>query len=696
MSGESINPGSNVRRRFPASAPINEWLDIPAPRLRALHHLGLESLGDLLRHYPRRYEDRTQRAQFPDGPSDVPVCLVGNVAATSIKRFGYRRSAYEVTLENASGSAFCQPVVLRWFNMPYLQKSIATGHSLAVFGKPKLRGRQVIFDHPEYEVLDDLDGPADSIHLGRIVPIHPAGEGASSRWIRSLVASALEVWDGHEGGLLPASSGGATPRAFQQIHFPGSDAAREEAARTLGLDEAFGLQIVVQYRKRSWGQRTGKSRRAAGKLLDRLREVLPFRLTESQEVALSQILGDLSAPVRMHRLLQGDVGSGKTVVAMAAMLACVEAGFEAILMAPTQILADQHFATFSRFLEPLGVPVRLRTAARQVVSAPLFDRGPAVTIGTHALLYEEEGWDGTGLVVIDEQHKFGVLQRARLIDMPDGPDALVMSATPIPRTLAQTLYGDLEISTLYSKPAGRGQIVTGVRDAKKLPEAAAFLKKHLDAGRQAYIVYALIDESEKLPAKAARAEVEKWRELLSPHGVGLLHGRTRPEEREETMAAFRDGRLPVLVATTVIEVGVDVPNATLLIVENAERFGLAQLHQLRGRIGRGTDRSYCILLHSASDGDPALERLAILEKTSDGFEIAEADLGFRGPGNVLGTVQAGFPPLRLPHHALAPATIERATRLAEECLDSDPMLKNHPPLRRHVDALLGKSGSAIG
>jgi ATP-dependent DNA helicase RecG len=385
--------------------------------------------------------------------------------------------------------------------------------------------------------------------------------------------------------------------------------------------------------------------------MERLHGALAFRLTGAQKRAIGEIRDDLASARPMNRLLHGDVGSGKTLVAASAMALCVEAGFQAALMAPTQILAEQHYLNFRRLFDPLGIRVALRTGTRkeQGGEMPLFSGGacdrdgaaalsdsePQILVGTHALLYEGAGFSRLGLVVIDEQHKFGVAQRARLRAQGHAPDVLVMTATPIPRTLTMTLYGDLDVSTLDE-----------VRPAEKLADAAEFIRAQITEGRQAYIVYPLVEESERLDAKAVTAEIARWRELLAPFPCEMLHGRVPSEEKDAIMERFRRNETRALVATTVIEVGIDVPNATCMLIEDAERFGLAQLHQLRGRIGRGGHKSYCILLASG-DGEEGMEKLRTLERTSDGFEIAEADLRLRGPGDMLGTAQSGLPPLRL-------------------------------------------------
>jgi ATP-dependent DNA helicase RecG len=385
----------------------------------------------------------------------------------------------------------------------------------------------------------------------------------------------------------------------------------------------------------------------------------------------------------MNRLLQGDVGSGKTAVAIAAMLLAVEGGYQAAFMAPTQILAEQHYDVLRRWLESLGVSVALRTAARQEESGPLPLFGcvgdsvreePQIIVGTHALLYDKVSFSNLGLVVIDEQHKFGVAQRARLSAHEPAPDVLVMTATPIPRTLTMTIYGDLDVSTIDEMPRNRGKIVTAVRDESKLGEVLSFLRTQLEAGRQLYVIYPLIDESEKLDAKAAAAEYELWRERLHPFRCDLLHGRIPPSKKQEIMERFRSGETNALISTTVLEVGVDVPNASVILIENAERFGLAQLHQLRGRIGRGEHKSYCILLTSVPAKE-ASAKLAVLERTRDGFEVAEADWELRGPGDLLGTAQSGLPALKIGNLKTDAHLMRRARASAVSILERDPRLE---------------------
>ncbi len=850
---------------FATSLGEIEW--IPRPRLTPLRRLGIETVEDLLRHYPRRHEDRSEFAGFPREESEQPVCLCGEVTKTRILRFG-RRKIFEVTLEESDAHALSQPLVLRWFNVHYVQKMIVTGQRLVVFGKPRRRGKRLCLEHPEFEIIESDEEIL--IHFRRITPIYPATEGLSQRVLRGLIHRLLDEIDGTD-----------AKKTLREIHFPQSWESLGEARETLVLEEFLNMQMVIASRRARSRARSGGAHCGAGELLERFLRSLAFDLTSAQVRVIEEVRTDLRSTFPMNRLLQGDVGSGKTVVAIAAMLLAIESGYQAALMAPTQILAEQHYAVLQRWLEPLGVAVSLRTAARKDDPLPLFAAANAsppgrtgchpvvpeslsgtahaaqiryakrhlphferpwakyavtfstrkkqpltekardivlesllhwngrryelyaacvmpdhvhilfepaikesaekgavffslgeifrsikahtarainkaagtsgtvweeewfdrlirserdlqekfhyitrnpfdagldedgqypwvwfpgiqettsargrradctprrgdtpsspersyaqIFVGTHALLFEPEGLENPGLVVIDEQHKFGVAQRGRLTTQEPAPDVLVMTATPIPRTLTMSLYGDLDVSTIDEMPADRGRIVTAARDEAKLPDVLAFLRRELEAGRQIYIVYPLIDESEKLEAKAASAEFEKWRERLRPFTCELLHGRIPAPEKQATMERFRRGLTSVLVSTTVIEVGVDVPNATVMLIENAERFGLAQLHQLRGRIGRGEHKSYCILL--TSDPSPeTVAKLSVLEKTSNGFAVAEADWEMRGPGDLLGTAQSGLPALKLGNLRTDAKLMQRARAAAADILREDPAL----------------------
>jgi len=659
------------------SQPLAELDWIPRPRLLALRRLGIEAVEDLLTHFPRRHEDRHEFPQFPREESDIPICLCGEVIKTSLRRFGGWKKIFEATLQEAKPNVLSEPLVCRWFNLHYVQKMIATGQRLVVFGKPRLRGKRICMDHPEFEVIENDE--EISIHFRRITPIYPATEGISQRVLRSIIYRLLnEISDAPLPTLAPGDVvPGERRDAIRAIHFPESWKARDAAREHLVLSEFFAMQMLIASRRSESSIRMGESHCGPGALLDKFLKALPFDLTGAQLKVIGEIRRDLAASHAMNRLLQGDVGSGKTVVAIAAILLAVEAGYQAAFMAPTQILAEQHYSVLRRWLEPLGVRMALRTAARQDESfLPLVagDENADVIIGTHALLYENVSFLKLGLVVIDEQHKFGVAQRARLTAREPAPDALVMTATPIPRTLTMTVYGDLDISIIDEMPLNRGKIVTAVRDESKLGEVLSFLRTQLEAGRQLYVIYPLIDESDKLDVKAAAAEYELWRERLHPSRCELLHGRIPAAEKQEIMERFRRGQSNALISTTVIEVGVDVPNAAVMLIENAERFGLAQLHQLRGRIGRGEHKSYCILLTSDKSKETAA-KLAVLERTSNGFEVAEADWDLRGPGDLLGTAQSGLPALKIGNLKTDADLMRRARAAAMSIFDADPRLE---------------------
>ena len=666
----------------PWSLPLGELGWISRPQVRILERLELRTVEDLLHHFPRRHEDRRTFAAFPREAGEEPLCLCGVVTGVSVSRFG-RNKRVEVALEEEGSHALSGRLVCRWFNVHYIARVVAVGQRLVVYGKPKRAGKRMVMDHPEFEAVETE--PASSIHLGRITPVHPATEGITPRmlrgWVHRLLAEARPPQDAP---LPPGLAGMPYAEAVRDYHFPETWEALHKARRELVLAEFFRMQLVICDQRREEGARPGAAHCGPGELARAFAAQLPFALTAAQERAIRAIRADLLSTRAMNRLLHGDVGSGKTVVALWAMLLAVEAGFPAVLMAPTQILAEQHYLHFKRWLEPLGVPLVLRTGSRKGELLPLFEGGrPPVYVGTHALLYEEGL--RPGLVVIDEQHKFGVRQRAALMEGAVTPDLLVMSATPIPRTLTMTRYGHLDVSRLDEAPAGRGRVRTLARAREKLPGAIDFIRSQIEAGRQAYVVYPLIDESERTEARAAAAEFARWQEAFAPHRCDLLHGRLPPEEKEAVMERFRRNETRLLVATSVIEVGVDVPNATVMLIENAERFGLAQLHQLRGRIGRGAHKAYCILIHGAQEGQ-GLEKMETMERVSDGFEIAEADFRLRGAGDLLGTAQSGLPGVRLGDFVADAPWMLLARRAAIALFAADPELlrEENRPFREWI------------
>ncbi|BCX48413.1 ATP-dependent DNA helicase RecG [Haloferula helveola] len=671
---------------IPADSDLAAADFLQAKEVLALASAGLKTPRQLLDRLPRRYEDRRRFDAFPASPGGAPVCIRGQVIDTR-NRFGPRVRFYEAVVADTSGSAMGpSTLTCRWFNMPYLSKVLAAGQEVILHGKPKDFQGRIVIDHPDFEVIRDDSGP--SIHLERIVPVYGNVSGINQRRLREIQYLMLDAVD--PATLAPEFDVDPTyPRheAYREVHFPESIEQADAARRRFALEEFFGVQLQVVWRRQRHDRRNGRVLGKKTELLTRFYESLPFDLTDAQKRSIREILGDLRTPRPMNRLLQGDVGSGKTFVAMASMLLAIDSGVQAALMAPTQILAEQHFLTFRKWLEPLGVRVALRTADRQESTHIELDGAPQIVIGTHALLYDDELFSNLGLVVIDEQHKFGVMQRGRLIEQGTTPDVLVMTATPIPRTLTMTIYGDLDVSILDERPAGRGKMVTALRTNPKQTDLNRFVKDQLESGRQAYLVYPLVEESEKLKAEAATVAHEKWAKRLSKFEVGLLHGKVDAEEKESVMRRFRDHEIDALVATSVIEVGVDVPNANLMIIHHAERFGLAQLHQLRGRIGRGEHKSYCILLTDGKSPD-ALEKLQVMEKTSDGFVIAEEDLRIRGPGNVLGTMQSGMGEFRFPDFLADTALLREARALADKVVETDPDLTGpHANLRPRIEEI---------
>jgi ATP-dependent DNA helicase RecG len=586
-----------------------------------------------------------------------------------------------------------------WFNQPYLEKVVKRGQRLILYGKvSRFRGGPLQIQHPDFEIVEQEDD--DTLHTGRLVPIYRLTEGLGQRQLRSLLWRVVEAYAGETPESLPPAISARRkllplPEALRTIHFPESEAALRAARRRLVFEDFLLLQLGLAIRRQRVRRERGIAIKPPGTLAARLRQSLPFRLTPAQERVWEEIRNDLARPLPMNRLLQGDVGSGKTVVAALALLTAVEAGYQASLMAPTEILAEQHFLTLYELLRDLGVSVALLTSGvKGKERAELLDGvargGIPVVVGTHALIQEGVVFRHLGLAVVDEQHRFGVVQRASLRAKGEHPDLLVMTATPIPRTLALTLYGDLDVSVIDTPPPGRQPVVTVLRTEAKRGQIYAFLKGQLREGRQVYVVCPLVEESEASDLKAATEMASRLRtEVFPEHPVGLLHGRLSFAEKEAVMRKFKVGIIRVLVSTTVIEVGIDVPNASVMLIEHAERFGLAQLHQLRGRVGRGPWKSYCILLASSPLSAEARRRLQAMAASTDGFRIAEVDLQLRGPGDFFGTRQSGLPEFRVADLVRDSAVLEDARQEALRLVDTDPDLlrPEHRPLR---EALLSR------
>src|SRR5580658_2701564 len=654
----------------PLQTPLGQLPGVGSERAGQLQRLELCAVGDLLLHRPRRYEDRRHFQRIADLQLDQPALVCGKIVAAGLRRLRGARSVFELIIDDGSGRLHC-----RWWNLPFMEKYFKTGDEVVVFGKPgSLRPRT--FDHPETEVIQRME---TSVHLNRIAPIYPLTEGLPQRWLRSLMWRMLEQFESAMAEPRPelrlagqpiSVQGASLPcppraQAVRLLHFPEELADAEIARHRLALDEFIEMQIAIRTRRRNM-EKNARALPCAGdnRLIKPFLAALGFDLTAAQTNVLRAIRHDMARPTPMRRLLQGDVGSGKTVVAACAALMALESGASVALMAPTEILAEQHGHNFRRWFEPLGIAVEVRAGGREQLSLAPFGAGTMrFFIGTHALLEATFAPEKLGLVIIDEQHKFGVAQREQLVRKGDYPHLLVMTATPIPRTLGLTMYGDLDISTIDQSPPGRGRIKTFVRDAASLPKVWPFVAGELAKGRQAYIVYSrLEDEDSAAGVKAVTKEFHNLEKMFAPARAGLLHGRLPGLEKEKIMSDFAANRVQVLLATSVVEVGLDVPNATVMVVENAEQFGLAQLHQLRGRIGRGAVDAYCILI-SAGKTEEARRRLKIMEETADGFRIAEADLQFRGPGELLGRQQSGAPPLRFGDLTRDGALVERAREI---------------------------------
>ncbi len=647
-------------------------------RAEALARLGIRTVGDLLYHAPHRYLDATTVSPLAKAQVGQEVTCVGRVVSTGVlpTRRGLR--VFRAVLRDDGGSEGSL-LECAWPGQPFLERQIKKGQLLLVTGPVRYyHGRQLV--PREFVILADEGetGP----ERGLVLPVYPATEGLTHRQIRGLVHQHLDALlalaaDPHPQALRDAVGVADLRTALAAVHRPATVAAAEAGRRRLAFDELFDQQLV-QARARALAKRARAGIRFTLKkeLTTRLKQHLPFELTADQRHAVREIADDMTAPLRMHRLLMGDVGTGKTVVALFAMLLALENDYQAAIMAPTELLAEQHVATLSQLLEPLALrpdlligrlPAAEKAAARERIAAG----ASRLVVGTHALIQESVTFRRLGLAVIDEQHRFGVEQRAALVAKGDAPDVLLLTATPIPRSLALTLYGDLDVTQLRERPPGRGTVKTALRTEVARQRIYEFIRAECVAGRQAYVIYPVIDESERADLKAATTMAERLAQVFPEFRVGLVHGRLKPEERDAAMRAFRDNTVRILVATSVVEVGIDVPNATVMLIEHAERFGLAQLHQLRGRVGRGTGASHCILL---SDAPEAAPRLQAFTETTDGFRIAELDLRERGMGELAGARQSGGVPLRYANFETDLPLLEAARRAAAEVIARDATL----------------------
>ncbi len=705
------------KKTAPASVPMppagGYGIDSPITVVRGIstglaakfNKMGVKTVRDLLYFFPNRHLDYSRRQTIAELGEGDEQTIIANVWQAKVAMLGGRRGT-EAIVGDETGN-----IRVVWFNQPYLAKKLATNTRVVLSGRVSLFKGRHLFASPEWEILEDRG----LVHTGRLVPVYPLTQGLRPRSVRKLMKEVVDQWGGQVGDFLPAEIKERCQlmelsQAISQAHYPEDEATKDRARVRLAFDELFLLQLGVMSKKHDWQEnQPGSVFKTDIPLLETFLESLPFTLTEAQRRVLQEILADLRKPRPMSRLLQGEVGSGKTVVATAALLAAVANGYQGAFMAPTEILAEQHFATLSGLLagagreeeqadylrsysglleRPLTVGLltgEVKPARKQEIQRMIQGGEVDLVIGTHALIQKGVEFKRLGLVIVDEQHRFGVEQRSALRQKGFRPHMLVMTATPIPRTLALTLYGDLDLSVIDELPPGRQVIKTKWLKPEQRNSAYAFLRKQVNQGRQVFIICPLIEESEAIEAQAAVVEYERLsREVFPELRLGLLHGRLASDEKGRVMHAFRAGELDILVSTPVVEVGIDVPNATVMMVESADRFGLSQLHQFRGRVGRGEEQSYCMLL-AMRPSQVSRERLDIIERTQDGFELAEEDLKLRGPGEFFGTRQSGMPDLRMAKLSDI-GLLEMARGEAERIFKIDPTLEmpGHLPMAKEL------------
>ncbi|HTG02293.1 MAG TPA: ATP-dependent DNA helicase RecG [Nitrospirota bacterium] len=682
-------------------SPVQYCKGIGPKRVDMLKKLGILTIEDALTYLPWRYEDRSNLKKIGRVAYGAYETVLGEIVSADVKQTKRRHvKIFELVITDKTGF-----LVGSWFNQPFMQKAFKKGQQVILSGVVKsnpYRGGLPQIDNPEYEVMDE-DDAENLIHAGRTVPIYRATAGLSVRVLRTMIKSALDACRTAIVEILPETIRRrhtliSAFEAYSEVHFPEreTDLARlnsglSSAHRRLSFEELFVLELGLGLRKDSTShQKKGITFRPLNTCETELRRKLPFRLTSAQERVIAEIKRDMTSEKPMNRLVQGDVGCGKTIVALIAALLAAENGYQACVMAPTEILAEQHAKNMTALAAPLGIRLQvlkggMKKKEREAALEAIGSGRAQIVVGTHALIEDEVRFNRLGLAVIDEQHRFGVMQRSTLTSKGYEPDVLVMTATPIPRTLALTVYGDLDVSVIDELPSGRAPIITKLYFESRRGEAYTFIENELKKGRQVYVVYPLVEETEKSDLKAATEMAAHLQKDVFPGwNVGLLHGRLKSAEKDAVMSAFKAGVIPILVSTTVIEVGVDVPNATVMVIEHPERFGLAQLHQLRGRVGRGAHQSFCILMGPRMFADEARERLTAFARTNDGFKIAEEDLRLRGPGEFFGTRQSGLPDLRAANIIRDADLLEQARSEAFDLLRQDPALDKHPALRDAV------------
>ncbi|NET86684.1 MAG: ATP-dependent DNA helicase RecG [Kamptonema sp. SIO1D9] len=681
---------------------VSEIKNIGRTKSLLLQRLGLATVRDVLFYYPRQHIDYSRQVNISELEAGETVTIVGMVKRcecfTSPKN--KKLTIFGLHIKDKTG----QIKLNRFFNGTYFsnrgwqethKRRYPVGAIVAASGLVKKNKYGLTLDKPEIEVLESPGASIDSLKIGRVLPVYPLTEGVDADVVRKAVIAALpaikQLQDPLPKGLRSQYGLIGLQDAIANIHFPDNPEILAHARRRLVFDEFFFLQLGFLQRRQEQKQTQQSAILApTGKLIDQFKKVLPFALTNAQKRVVSDILQDLESTTPMNRLVQGDVGSGKTVVAVFAILAAIQSGYQAALMAPTEVLAEQHYRKLVGWFNLLHLPVELLTGSTKVskrreIHNQLETGELPLLVGTHALIQDPVNFQQLGLVVIDEQHRFGVQQRARLLAKGQSPHVLTMTATPIPRTLALTVHGDLDVSQIDELPPGRQPITTSVLTGKQRNNAYELIRREVAQGRQAYIVFPMIEESEKLDVRAAVEEQKRLQKSIFPNfEVGLLHGKMSSAEKDESLNKFRDNQMQIIVSTTVIEVGVDVPNATVMMIENAERFGLSQLHQLRGRVGRGSHNSYCLLMSSSKNPD-ARQRLTVLEQSQDGFFISEMDMRFRGPGEVLGSRQSGLPDFALASLVEDQEVLVLARDAAEKIMLADKNLPGMSSLKKELE-----------
>lgn len=677
-----------IRRLCGLDDPVSKVRYVGPRVATSLEKLGIHTVGDLISHYPHRYIDLATIKMIADLRMGEQTTVVGEVRVIECRVT--RNNLRVIAVGIYDGTGYLYGV---WFNQKYMESRFKRGEKIAFSGKVNYKFGRLQIENPLFDVLDFAGD--STVHTGRIIPIHPAGKGISAAMIRRIVKNALDqlgnVPDPIPPEILAKHGYIGKSSAIREIHFPTSMESKDQARARLLFEELFVMQVGLAMRKLRIERETkGVAHKVEGELYERFVNGLPFELTEDQKSVIEEIRSDMGKPRPMNRLLQGEVGSGKTVVAVAALVTAVQGGYQGAIMAPTEVLAEQHYLKMREMLEPIGVSVRLLTGSqtpkeREAILSEIAGGDVDVVVGTHAIIQAAVSFRRLGLAIVDEQHRFGVRQRIEIKEKGYHPDVLFMSATPIPRTLALTLYGDLDVSIIRSLPGNRKvdeHVETVVCDCTHRQWAYEKIRSEARKGRQAFIICPLIEESDKLEVKSVMEEAKRLaEEVFRDLRVGVVHGRLKASEKDEVMRAFRAGSLDVLISTTVIEVGIDVPNATVILIEDADRFGLAQLHQLRGRIGRGMHKSTCILFADPTT-DEGKARMKAIKDIKDGFQLAEADLAIRGEGELFGTRQSGLPDLKL-------AKITRDFEvLAVARKDAFSIVKSDPHLSESGHALL--------